>query len=443
MARSNSLHAPRADHRRGLFAAFCCWLGCGHRLTLRDWTQLPWTPLCPAAPEDPHHCSSVIAFDAIRYNRTVDSQWYSQNAMKVSDFDYDLPAASIAQRPLSQRDASRMLLLDRQIGAFEDRTFRDFPSLLRGDELIVLNNARVLPARLFGHRDGVRAESHGPENKQFLTAQIEVLLVRSLGDDVWECLVRPGRKVPSGERIIFGDGELEARVEGRGDYGLRILRFAAKGVFCDVVERLGHVPLPPYIKRADDPSDRERYQTVFAREGAAVAAPTAGLHFTNEVLQSLRQRGIEIVEVTLDVGLGTFEPVRTEKIEEHKIHEETYEISKSAAESISRAKRDSRPILAVGTTVVRTLEDAAERTAVQNPQATIIEPGRAEADIFLLPGKPFQVVDQLLTNFHLPQSTLLALVSAFAGREHVLAAYRHAVSVGYRFYSYGDCMLIR
>jgi S-adenosylmethionine:tRNA ribosyltransferase-isomerase len=366
-----------------------------------------------------------------------------QNAVKVSDFDYHLPNTSIAQRPLSQRDASRMLVLDRRTGMFADHAFRDLPSLLHGNELIVLNNARVLPARLFGHREGIHAEAYRPGNKEFLSAQIEVLLVRPLRGDTWECVVRPGRKVPTGERILFGDGELEARVEGRGDYGLRSLRFTAKGNFREVVEKLGHVPLPPYIKRADDPTDRLRYQTVFASQGTAVAAPTAGLHFTDEVLRRIRERGIETAEVTLDVGLGTFEPVRTEKIEEHKIHKETYEISESATRAINRAKRDSRPILAIGTTVVRALEDAAEKSASRNVHGLVIESGRSEAEIFLLPGKLFRVVDQLLTNFHLPQSTLLALVSALAGREHVLAAYRHAVAAGYRFYSYGDCMLIR
>jgi len=363
--------------------------------------------------------------------------------MKVSDFDYHLPLESIAQRPLPERDASRLLLLDRETGAFEDRNFREFPDLLRGDELIVLNNARVLPARLFGHRQGIHAEHHSPENKEFLTAQIEVLLVRPLGDDTWECLVRPGRKIPIGERIIFGNGELVAQVEGRGDYGLRILRFSARGNFREIVERLGHVPLPPYIKRADDPSDRERYQTIFAQQGTAVAAPTAGLHFTSAILDRLRARCIEIVEITLEVGLGTFEPVRAEQIEQHKIHGETYEICESAAQAIASAKADSRPVLAVGTTVVRALEDAAEKAAARDANGPLIAPGKTEAEIFLLPGKPFRVVDQLLTNFHLPQSTLLALVSAFAGREHVLAAYRHAVAAGYRFYSYGDCMLIR
>ena len=363
--------------------------------------------------------------------------------MKVSDFDYNLPSEQIAQKPLPERDASRLLLLDRKTGEFEDRVFREFPDLLRGDELIVLNNARVLPARLFGHREGIHAEHHNPDNKEFLTAQVEVLLVRQLENDTWECLVRPGRKVPAGERIVFSDGELFAQVEGRGDYGLRVLRFSAKGNFRETVERLGHVPLPPYIKRADEPSDRERYQTVFARQGTAVAAPTAGLHFTPAILERLRGRGIEIVEVTLDVGLGTFEPVRTEEIEEHKIHKETYEISEDAADRINCANRDSRPVLAIGTTVVRALEDAAAKITARNSSGLLIAPGKAEAEIFLLPGKPFRVVDQLLTNFHLPQSTLLALVCAFAGREHVLAAYRHAVAAGYRFYSYGDCMFLR
>ena len=378
----------------------------------------------------------------IRYNGAAVCQWYAQNAMKVSDFDYHLPPERIAQTPLPTRDASRLLLLDRKTGAFEDRVFREFPDLLRGDELIVLNNARVLPARLFGHREGIHAEHHSLENKEFLSAQIEVLLVRPLGHDTWECLVRPGRKVPTGERIIFGNGELVAQVEGRGDYGLRVLGFSAKGNFREIVERLGHVPLPPYIKRADEPSDRERYQTVFARQGTAVAAPTAGLHFTPSILESLRTRGIEIVEITLDVGLGTFEPVRTEQIEQHKIHCETYEISEPAAEAIASAKKNSRPVLAVGTTVVRALEDAAEKSAA-NASGPLIAPGKAEAEIFLLPGKSFRIVDQLLTNFHLPQSTLLALVCAFAGRQNVLAAYRHAVDAEYRFYSYGDCMFLR
>ena len=367
----------------------------------------------------------------------------SRQRMNLQDFEYDLPSDRIAQRPIEQRDASRLLLLDRATGAWEDRTFRQLPDLLHGDELIVINNTRVMPARLFGRRAGAHAELPGRNRRvrrEFLSAAIEVLLVRQLAPDLWEGLVRPGRKVSSGERIVFGDGQLEAHVEGRGDYGLRVLRFVSRGDFVDALERLGHIPLPPYIKRTDELIDRERYQTVYAREGCAVAAPTAGLHFTLEILDRLRARGIEITEITLDVGLGTFEPIRTERLEDHKIHAEAYEISLAAAEAIEQARRARRPILAVGTTVVRALEDIAEKLT---GGASMIATGRFEATIFLYPGKPFRVVSQLLTNFHLPRSSLLALVAAFGGRDHILAAYRHAVQAGYRFYSYGDCMLIR
>jgi S-adenosylmethionine:tRNA ribosyltransferase-isomerase len=369
--------------------------------------------------------------------------------VNLSEFDYELPPASIAQRPLGERDASRMLLLDRLTGEHSDRHFREFPDLLRGDELVVLNNARVLPARLFGHRAGLRAQPLGrnnPAQVEFLQSRIEVFLIRQIAPDTWETLVRPGRKIHIGERIIFGvespeaGDELEAVVEARGDYGLRVLRFTSRGDFRETVERLGHIPLPPYIKRDDEPLDRERYQTVFARQGTAVAAPTAGLHFTPEILERVKNRGVEIAEVTLDVGLGTFEPVRTEILEDHKIHREAYEIPGATAESIARALRDKRPVLAIGTTVVRALEDAAEKGV---GTAAPVASGRAEAEIFLYPGKPLRIVSQLLTNFHLPQSTLLAMVASFAGRENVLGAYRYAVDAGYRFYSYGDCMLIR
>jgi S-adenosylmethionine:tRNA ribosyltransferase-isomerase len=366
--------------------------------------------------------------------------------MNISDFDYDLPSERIAQRPLPERDASRILLLDRKTGAWEDRQFRDFPALLRGDELIVLNNARVIPARLFGRREGIRAEPLGrnnPAQREFLQTQIEVLLVRRLADDRWEALVRPGRKIPTGELVTFGEGELKAKVEGRGSFGLRILRFQPPKALEKTLQTLGHIPLPPYIKRVDEPLDRERYQTVYAREGAAVAAPTAGLHFTPEILDGIRRRGIEIAEVTLDVGLGTFEPVRTERLEDHKIHSETYEIGESAATAIYRARHERRPILAVGTTVVRALEDAAERSEAAGGDCHSIDAGKFTANIFLYPGKSFRAVSQLLTNFHLPRSTLLAMVAAFAGRQNVLAAYGHALEAGYRFYSYGDCMLIR
>ena len=370
--------------------------------------------------------------------------------MNVSDFDYELPPAQIAQRPLPERDASRLLLLRRATGVWTDRQFREFPDLLCGDELIVVNNTRVLPARLFGRRAGVNAQpvgEHNPARDEFLTGEIEVLLVRRLSADRWETLVRPGRKVPVGERIVFGqvagqgkgDGELEAVIEERGEFGMRVARFrVANGAgFAETIARLGHIPLPPYIKRDDEPGDRERYQTIFAREGSAVAAPTAGLHFTAAILERLRARGIEIAEITLDVGLGTFEPLRTEQLEDHKIHAEAYEIPESTAAAIERARRDNRAILAVGTTVVRALEDAAEKSAGR------VAAGKAEAGIFLYPGKSFRVVNQMLTNFHLPQSSLLALVAAFGGRERVLRAYRHAVEAGYRFYSYGDAMLIR
>ncbi|MHB8756025.1 MAG: tRNA preQ1(34) S-adenosylmethionine ribosyltransferase-isomerase QueA [Candidatus Acidiferrales bacterium] len=376
--------------------------------------------------------------------------------LKLNEFDYDLPQERIAQWPLKERDASRMLLLDRRSGAWEDRRFRDFPDLLRGDELIVINNTRVLPARLWGHREGVRAQPVGDRNvtrDEHLSALIEVLLLRACGTDEWEALVRPGRKIPVGETIIFGDGDLQAEVTGRAGYGLRRLKFASTGNLIESIQRLGHIPLPPYIKRDDSPVDRERYQTVFARCGAAVAAPTAGLHFTSEILSRVRERGVEVAEITLDVGLGTFEPVRTERLEDHSIHTESYEIPPSAAEAIARAHAKQRPVLAVGTTVVRALEDAAAKSSahssapdtkdvMENAQGVVVA-GRAEADIFLFPGKPFRIVNQLLTNFHLPRSSLLALVAAFAGRENVLRAYRHAVESEYRFYSYGDCMWIR
>ncbi|HXE76494.1 MAG TPA: tRNA preQ1(34) S-adenosylmethionine ribosyltransferase-isomerase QueA [Candidatus Xenobia bacterium] len=360
--------------------------------------------------------------------------------MNLSEFDYALPAELIAQRPLPERDASRLLLLNRKTGAWEDKEFRELVGLVRGDELVVLNNTRVFPARLFGRRRGVRAKPIGEHSKirrEYLKAPIEVLLVQRVGEDeTWEALVRPGRKVGVGEVLVFGEGELEAEVVGRGDYGLRTLRFHGQGSFRQLVERLGHVPLPPYIDREDEPADRERYQTVFARAGAAVAAPTAGLHFTPEILSALRQRGCQLVEITLDVGYGTFQPIHTETVEEHRMHAEPYEISAEAAEAIEQARAAGRPVLAVGTTVVRALEDCAARHGR-------IVAGQQMAELYLYPGHRFRIVDQLLTNFHLPRSSLLILVSAFAGRENLLRAYRHAVEERYRFYSYGDCMLIR
>lgn len=366
--------------------------------------------------------------------------------MRLSEIDYELPPERIAQRPLDERDASRMLLLDRESGQWEDRAFREFPALLRGDELLVVNNTRVIPARLLGRRAGVRSgpqASSGRARSEFLRSPIEVMLLRRLDDDGWEALVRPGRKIGVGEKILFGDdGELEAAVEWRGEFGLRRLRFRSTGGLMETIERLGHVPLPPYIRRGDEAADRERYQTIFAARAGAVAAPTAGLHFTAAILERLHERGIEIAEITLEVGLGTFEPIRTEVLEDHHIHQESYEITAGAAQAILRAREEKRPIVAIGTTVVRALEDAAEKSHTRS-DAVALSPGRAEAEIYLYPGKTFRIVDQLLTNFHLPRSSLLAMVAAFAGRENILRAYAHAVESDYRFYSYGDCMLIR
>lgn len=367
--------------------------------------------------------------------------------MLLADFTYELPRGRIAQRPLAERDASRLMVLDAATEKWEDCQFHEFPDVLCGNELLVINNARVVPARLLGHRGGIHAEPAGRHSRaprEFLQGPIEVLLVRQIERDTWEALVKPGRKVPAGERIFFGEGELEAEVIGRGAYGLRQLHFSGTADLLQALERLGHVPLPPYIKRADEPEDRERYQTIFARQGIAVAAPTAGLHFSLRVIKRLKARGVELCELTLEVGLGTFEPIRTAKVEEHQIHRETYEVPEATAAAIERARRERRPVLAVGTTVVRALEDAAQKARTRNDgSAAIVLPGRAEAALFIYPGHRFRVVDQLLTNFHLPKSSLLVMVAAFAGREFILRAYRHAVEQNYRFYSYGDCMLIR
>jgi len=365
--------------------------------------------------------------------------------MRLDELDYHLPADRIAQRPLERRDASRLLVLDRSAGVFTDRVFVEFPELLHGNELIVLNNARVIPARLFGHRAGIHAQAPSRATRlEHLTGKIEVFLTRQLDADSWEALVRPGRKMPVGEHVLFGDGALECEVTGRGELGLRTLRFFSRDQrsIGEHLERLGHMPLPPYIDREDETSDRERYQTVFAKRPGAIAAPTAGLHFSPEILKQIRARGVEICELTLDVGLGTFQPIHSETLEGHVMHAESYEIPAATADRIQAAHSGGRPIVAVGTTVVRALEDSARRAAEAN-SANVVLAGRAEARLFITPGYSFRVVEGLLTNFHLPRSTLLALVCAFAGREHTLAGYKHAVEAGYRFYSYGDCMLIR
>jgi S-adenosylmethionine:tRNA ribosyltransferase-isomerase len=365
--------------------------------------------------------------------------------MRLDELNYALPPELIAQRPLPQRDASRLLTVDLRSGALEDHAFSEFPDLLRGDELLVLNNARVIPARLFGNRGGMHSQPPSKATRrEHLSGEVEVLLTRQVEAATWVALVRPGRKLPVGERIRFGDGALEAEILTRGELGLRTLRFAShtSESVGELLDRLGHIPLPPYIEREDETSDRDRYQTVFAKRPGAIAAPTAGLHFTPEIFERIRKRGIEICELTLDVGLGTFQPIHAEKIEEHAMHAEAFEISGETAERVQRARAAKRPIVAIGTTVVRALEAAALRTVEANSSSPV-QPGRAEAKLFIYPGFQFRVTDALLTNFHLPRSTLLALVSALAGKENVISAYRHAVEAKYRFYSYGDCMFIR
>jgi S-adenosylmethionine:tRNA ribosyltransferase-isomerase len=371
--------------------------------------------------------------------------------MKLEEFDYHLPPELVAQYPARRREDSRMLVVHRSEGRFFDSQFRRLPELLGPGDLLVVNNSRVLPARLLGRRVGVRALAVGkrnPARREHLTSLIEVLLVRPLGDGTWEALVRPGRKVRLGERLIFEANEatqdrsdkkpsaLEAEVVGRGEYGLRTLRFAGEGSLEKKLAQVGHVPLPPYIRRPDEKLDRLRYQTVYAARPGSVAAPTAGLHLTRRMMGELEQRGVEIVAITLHVSLGTFQPVHESEIEQHKLHPERFEITPEAADRLNRALDEKRRIVAVGTTSVRTLEHAAQTCR------GCIEPGSGETQLFIKPGFRYQVVDGLLTNFHLPRTTLLMLVSAFAGRELILSAYEHAVRERYRFYSYGDCMLI-
>ncbi|MBO8141431.1 MAG: tRNA preQ1(34) S-adenosylmethionine ribosyltransferase-isomerase QueA [Firmicutes bacterium] len=348
--------------------------------------------------------------------------------MRTSDFDYELPEELIAQRPMEPRDHSRLMVVNRATGAVEHRIFRDLPGFLQPGDALILNDTRVMPARLFG----VKAETGG---------RVEVLLVRRLEPDMWEALVRPGRRVLPGTVIRFGDGQLEARVEDRTDAGGRRLRFSvpeAAGdsdprAIADWIARLGQVPLPPYIKeQLDDP---ERYQTVYAREEGSAAAPTAGLHFTPELLAAIEAKGVRVAHLTLHVGLGTFRPVQTETVEEHRMHTEYFRVSGAVAEAVALARREGRRVVAVGTTAARALESAA------GPGGTI---GRTEGwtNLFIYPGYRWKVVDGLITNFHLPRTTLLMLVAALLGRERTLAVYRQAVEARYRFFSFGDAMLI-
>lgn len=356
------------------------------------------------------------------------------SGLRVADFDFDLPPELIAQEPLAERGQSRMLVLGRNDGSLRDAHFSDLPSLLHPGDLLVVNESRVIPARLHAKRTVVR-------DRLEPTGQIEVLLTEPVGENQWRALVRPARKVGIGEQLAFpapsGAIELSAEVIERGSFGERVLRFAPVDDFWAAMERIGHVPLPPYIHRADSEEDRERYQTVFAREPGSVAAPTAGLHFTPQVLAAVEARGIEIARVSLHVGLGTFAPVRVERVDEVRLHSEHYTVPEQTVDAVNRARSEHRRIVAVGTTVVRTLEAAALEAG-----GGALNSHAGTTRIFISPGFEFQVVGALLTNFHLPQSSLLMLVSAFAGRERTLAAYRHAVAAQYRFFSYGDCMFL-
>ena len=340
--------------------------------------------------------------------------------MKKSDFYYDLPEELIAQTPLEKRDTSRLLVLDRESGQTAHMHFFDLPKLLRPGDCLVLNNSRVLPARLIGHRlPGGGA--------------CEVLLLTDKGDGLWECLVRPGRKLKPGAQVSFGEGRLTATVEAEASGGNRLVRFHYQGIFLEVLEELGKMPLPPYIK--EELQDNERYQTVYSKINGSAAAPTAGLHFTPELLRQIQEMGVKLCYVTLHVGLGTFRPVKAEDISEHEMHSEYCMIPEETARTINETKRNGGRVICVGTTSCRTVESFAAEDGTLKESA-------GWTSIFIYPGYRFKVLDALVTNFHLPQSTLIMLVSALAGREHVLSAYEEAVKERYRFFSFGDAMFI-
>lgn len=340
--------------------------------------------------------------------------------MKKSDFDFYLPEELIAQTPLEKRDGSRLLVLDKESGAMDHRHFYDLPEYLRAGDCLVLNNSRVLPARLIGTRPGGGA--------------VELVLLRDLGEGRWECLSRPGRKTKPGTELSFGAGELKATVEAVAEGGNRIVKFDYQGIFLEVLERLGKMPLPPYIK--EELQDPERYQTVYSRELGSAAAPTAGLHFTNELLEKIQAMGVKVCYVTLHVGLGTFRPVKEDEIENHEMHSEFCIIPENTARTVTETKQNGGRIVAVGTTSCRTLESFAKDDGT-------LEACSDWTDIFIYPGYSFKCIDALVTNFHLPESTLIMLVSALAGREHILNAYKTAVEEKYRFFSFGDAMFIK
>lgn len=341
--------------------------------------------------------------------------------MNVKDYDYDLPEELIAQDPLEDRSSSRLMVLDRQTGDVEHRHFTDILEYLHPGDCLVINNTKVIPARLFGVKEGTQAK-------------IEVLLLKRKENDIWETLVKPGKKAKPGTKLVFGDGLLTAEVVDVVEEGNRLIQFHYDGIFEEILDQLGQMPLPPYITH--QLKDKNRYQTVYAKYDGSAAAPTAGLHFTKELLQKVKDMGVDIAEVTLHVGLGTFRPVKVENVLDHHMHSEFYMVSQEAADKINRAKESGHRVIAVGTTSTRTLEAAADENGRLHETSGWTE-------IFIYPGYQFKVIDALITNFHLPQSTLVMLVSALAGREHVLHAYEIAVKERYRFFSFGDAMLIQ
>jgi S-adenosylmethionine:tRNA ribosyltransferase-isomerase len=342
--------------------------------------------------------------------------------MVITDFDFHLPEQLIAQEPLPQRENSRMLALDRSTASFQDKNFYDFPKFLKKGDTLILNNTKVFPARLFGISE--------------TGAKVELFLIREIENRTWETLARPAKRLKTGKKIIFSEN-LSAEVLKKSDEGVVLVRFEFSGDFDEILEKIGKTPLPPYIKRKKENSDRdrERYQTVYAQKRGAIAAPTAGLHFTPEILNEIKNAGVTIAEITLHVGYGTFEPVRVHDLSQHKVLPENYEISAETAEILNRAKAEKRRIIAVGTTTTRTLE-----TVLNRKEKFVAE--KSLADLTITPGYKFKAIDGLLTNFHLPQSSLLVLVSTFGGYDFIMKAYQHAVAEKYRFYSYGDCMFI-
>lgn len=342
------------------------------------------------------------------------------NEMKVTDYYFDLPQEQIAQDPLEDRSSSRLLVLNKETGEYSHHIFREITDFLKPGDCLVLNNTKVIPARLFGEKEGTQAK-------------IEILLLKRKENDVWETLVKPGKKAKVGTKIIFGGGLLVGEVIDIVEEGNRLIQFTYEGIFEEILDQLGQMPLPPYITH--QLKDKNRYQTVYAKYDGSAAAPTAGLHFTPELLQQVKDMGVDIAEVTLHVGLGTFRPVKVDNILEHHMHSEFYMVTQEAADKINNAKKNGHRVICVGTTSCRTIESAADENGM-------LKESSGWTEIFIYPGYKFKVLDCLITNFHLPESTLLMLVSALAGREHVLAAYEEAVKEGYRFFSFGDAMMI-